>query len=363
MNKIISSLFILCTSFLLATGQITVNNQDMPIVGNIYTKSTAASVGSIDYTITGANHFWDFSSLVPVSQTADTFVTVMQTPAFYYPSFVLSANQALKQPNINLGLFQMTNVYNFLNNSTSAYNLVGYAAQLNGIPLPLKYDNPDRYYKFPLNYGNIDSSNSHANLNVPGFGYFNEVKKRKNTVDGWGTLVTPYGTFQVLRVKSVIYQKDSLHLDTIPINFPAVVRNITEYKWIAKNQGIPLLEIVETSLGIMPAFTTTITYKDSLRNLGINEKPITISENKINIYPNPAKDKFSIDFKLISPAEIEIGIYDITGSKIKEIIQPYGEKGNYKISIDLNEAKITKGVYFIKFKNGKNISVTKLIVI
>ena len=239
----------------------------MPSTGNMINKSTALTTGSIDYTLTGANHIWDFSSLTPISQSIDTFVTIYSTSIFYYPTFLSIADQALKQANINLGVAQMSNVYNFFKNTSSAYNLVGYAAQVNGIPLPLKYNTADRLYKFPLNYGNIDSSSSTAILNVPSIGYFNESKNRKNTVDGWGTLTTPYGTFPVLRVKSVIYQRDSLSLDTIPFPMPAIIRNITEYKWVGKNNGIPLLEIVETSFGILPAFTTTINYIDSVRDL------------------------------------------------------------------------------------------------
>jgi len=362
MNKIILTLIAFCFFHIITKGQIIVNNQDMSVVGNTYTKSVALTTGNIDYMLTGSNYIWDFSSLIPVSQTVDTFVSVTQTPIFYYPTFIASANQALKQPNVNLGILQMTNVYNFLNNNANAYNLVGYAAQVNGIPLPLKYDNPDRLYKFPLNFANVDSSSSQASLNIPGYGYFKEIKKRKNMVDGWGTLITPYGSFQVLRVKSVIYQKDSLRLDTIPIAIPAVERNIIEYKWIAKNHGIPLLEITETSTGLMPAFTTTISYKDSTRNLVAIEKPLTLSDN-FKIYPNPTKEKVFIDFKLGSPSNIIIEIFNIAGNKIKEFSQFYDEKGSYKIKFDLIDDKISRGIYFIKFQNGKNINVSKLIVL
>jgi len=362
MKKIIIPLLVICLPHLFLKGQIVVNSQDMPITGNTYTKSIAATTGNIDYKQTGSNYIWDFSSLVPINQTVDTFVSVMQTPIFYYPTFITSANQALKQPNINLVVLQMTNVYNFLNNNTNAYNLIGYAAQISGIPVPLKYDNPDRIFKFPLNYGNVDSSSSQASLNLTGYGYFKETKKRKNFVDGYGTLVTPYGSFQVVRVKSIIYQKDSLHLDTIPVNLPAVERNITEYKWIAKNHGIPLLEITETSMGMLPAITTTISYKDSTRNLAVIEKPSTTND-WFKVYPNPAKDNFFIDFKLVTSSNIKIEIFDITGNKIKEISQYYEGRGNYKIELDLISNKINRGIYFIKFINGKNTNFSKLVVL
>ncbi|NVN94372.1 MAG: T9SS type A sorting domain-containing protein [Bacteroidetes bacterium] len=346
--------------------QITVTNTDMPSTGNMINKSTALTAGSIDYTLTGANYSWDFSSLTPISQSIDTFVTVSSTSIFYYPTFILSADQALKQANINLGVAQMSNVYNFYKNSSSAYNLVGYAAQINGIPLPLKYNTADRLYKFPLNYGNIDSSSSVATIDVASIGYFNETKKRKNTVDGWGTLTTPYGTFPVLRLKSVIYQRDSLSLDTIPFPMPAVIRNITEYKWVGKNNGIPLLEIVETSFGVLPAFTTTINYIDSVRDLtpvGI-EKISTVSESEtIKVFPNPAINKFTISYTLNKSSEVDIRLYDLTGKEVKIIEKGFIEKGSYQQTYNVLNEKLIKGIYFIKFKLDKNTYSKKLVII
>lgn len=346
----------------LILAQIVINNSDMPASGDKINVSTALTTGLIDYTLTGADYTWDFSSLIPLSQTVDTFVTVLSTPIYYYPTFLLSANHALKQPNINLGLLQMSNVYNFYNATNSAYSLVGYATQISGIPVPLKYNTADRIFKFPLNYGNIDSTTSSATLNIPSLGYFNEVKKRKNIVDGWGTLKTPYGSFPVMRIKSVIYQKDSLFLDTIPIPFPAVERNITEYKWVGKNFGIPLLEIVETSFGIMPAFTTTITYIDSVRNLNPFGVEKVINNDNISIYPNPANSEFTITYNLSKAAETDIRIYDITGSEIKILEQGSKNKGLNQKTYSIANEKIKQGIYFIKLKFNQITYTRKLVV-
>jgi len=362
MKKIILLLVISLTINNLINSQIVINNSDMPSAGNKINVSTAASAGTTDYTLTGTNYTWDFSSLVPLSQTVDTFVTVLSTPIYYYPSYILSANQALKQPNVNLSVIQMSNVYNFYNSTTSAYSLVGYAAQISGIPIPLKYNTADRIFKFPLNYGNVDSTNSSATMNVASLGYFGETKNRKNTVDGWGTLKTPYGTFQVMRIKSVIYQKDTLHMDTIPFPFPAVVRNITEYKWVGKGFGIPLLEIVETSYGILPAFTTTITYIDSVRNLNPFGIEKVIANDNISIYPNPANSQFTINYNLSKSADVDIRIFDLTGKEIKILEQGFKDRGkNQKTFYPANE-NIRKGIYFIKLKFNQNTYTRKLVI-
>ena len=364
MKKLYTFFLILVNINLVSFSQITVTNTDMPVTGNMINKSTALTAGTIDYTLTGANHNWDFSALNPVSQTVDTFVSVISTPIYYYPSYITSADKALKQPNINLGIAQMSNVYNFYKNSTSAYNLVGYAAQINAIPIPLKYTTADRLYKFPLNYGNIDSSASVATISIPGVGYFNESKKRLNTVDGWGTLITPYGSFPVLRIKSVIYQRDSLSLDTIPFPVPAIIRNIIEYKWVGKNNGIPLLEIVETSFGILPAFTTTINYIDSIRNLNpVTVEKVVNGSESIKIFPNPAISQFSISYTLNRSADVDIRLFDLTGKEIKIIEKGYREKGSSQQTFNVQNEKLIKGIYFIRFQFDKTTYTKKLAIL
>ncbi|MCX6232839.1 MAG: T9SS type A sorting domain-containing protein [Bacteroidetes bacterium] len=363
MKKIYILLITILSIYSFTYAQITITTADMPATGNKINKSTALTTGTVDYTLTGTNYTWNFSALVPVSQSVDTFVTVLSTPIFYYPSYITSANQALKQPNISLGVAQMSNVFNFYNNASAAYGLIGYAAQINAIPIPLKYNTADRIYKFPLNYGNVDSTASSASMSVTSIGYFGETKRRKNIVDGWGTLTTPYGTFQVLRVKSIIYQKDTLSLDTIPFALPAVVRNITEYKWVGKSNGIPLLEIVETSYGIVPTITTTINYIDSVRVLtGITERPINISES-VKVFPNPVTNQFTISYNLTKPTDVNIQLFDLTGKEVKTIEKGMIDKGNYQQTYTIQDERLIRGIYFIKFQFNNSTYTKKLVIL
>ena len=74
-------------------------------------------------------------------------------------------------------------------------------------------------YKYPVNYGNVDSSASGYSVELPNFLYYGVERNRVNEVDGWGTLITPSGTYNVLRLKSTIEEHDSIYLDTLGFGY------------------------------------------------------------------------------------------------------------------------------------------------
>jgi hypothetical protein len=93
------------------------------------------------------------------------------------------------------------------------------------------------------------------------------MRTRSSIADGWGVLTTPFGIFNTIRVKSVLIQDDSVHLDSLGVNIP-LYREITQYKWLANGEGIPVLQ-VNVELGMISAI-----YRDIYRP-GVN--PLTVS--------------------------------------------------------------------------------------
>jgi len=67
--------------------QITIDNGDMPSNGDTIRTSTSFDIGSYDYTTTGPNFSWDFSSLISFNQQVDTFVSIQETPWIYQAVF------------------------------------------------------------------------------------------------------------------------------------------------------------------------------------------------------------------------------------------------------------------------------------
>ena len=57
-------------------------------------------------------------------------------------------------------------------------------------------------YQLPLAYGATSASHSAYHVEIPNVGYYGFEQDRTNTVDGWGVITTPGGSFDVLRVKT-----------------------------------------------------------------------------------------------------------------------------------------------------------------
>ncbi|MBL0342969.1 MAG: hypothetical protein IPP71_20125 [Bacteroidetes bacterium] len=135
------------------------------------------------------------------------------------------------------------------------------------------YSDPDELYYFPLNYGDQDSGTFSVSTSIPTIGSYIQAGKRKNTVDGWGSITTPFGTFNVLRIKSVITETDTIKVTTpFPFTLP-FSNNRVEYRWIAKGIHIPILEVVIANNAI-----TSMKYRDQYRYIPVapvsNFRPI-----------------------------------------------------------------------------------------
>lgn len=259
MKKIMLLLyFALCKYISIAQTPITIVNADMPNVNDTIRISTSTSNISFLLNDTGANRTWDASFLVPSFQDMVQCKSVVNTNITYLLSFS-SSSFGIQDANLNLGLVAGSEVYNFFSKNATRFANDGRGITFNGIPVPQVYTSKEILYRFPLSYGMVDSSNfvsNEANLLI---GSIKTQGTRKNRVDAWGSLTTPYGTFNCIRVKSTVQQVDSIVASGFP--FP-LASTRTEYKWLAKGQKVPVLQIVTTTSDFGGQVSTTIQYRD-----------------------------------------------------------------------------------------------------
>ncbi len=246
--KKLSVLFAAVLFFLNGMAQPVITSADMPTTPDTLRFRTSSMTTGLNYQQTGMNFTWDFSSLTGNGAGADTFISMSATPFTYQAVFAFGTNNAnMASPQGDFSLIPglpLTDVLNFHKKQTANFTLAGFGASLSGITIPVKYNAPEVLYTFPVTVGTEDSSEVYFSLAIPGLGYIDIQKKRHNYVDGWGTLILPTGTYQAIRIKSVVTETDSIYLDTLGFGV-SIPRDFVEYKWLTDNAGIPQLQVTE----------------------------------------------------------------------------------------------------------------------
>lgn len=256
--------------------QITIMNADMP-KANDTLRFSLAPAGNFNFATTGLNTTWDFSRLVPASQDVEKYASPLSSS---YVIYFATATYGVKENNLSLGAFTggagLSNVMGFYKNTATASVLLGRGVSFNSLPLGLTLASKDTIYKFPLTVGRRDSCSFAGSLSLATLGGFTQSGYRITTVDGWGKITTPYGLFDCIRVKSVIKEVDSISISGFSIPIP---NNRTEYKWLAKGEKFPILEVVITTGGLGVGGTTTVRFKDRYRpELFVNNANFTTSK-------------------------------------------------------------------------------------
>jgi hypothetical protein len=347
-----------------SNAQITINKNDLLSGADTIRMSVGAITNVSDPSLTGTNYNWDYSTLTPTIQFVDTFVAVSSTPIAYQLFFnnplstKYKANFAQKTTNISFATVSLSNIYNYVQNSSTAnaYSIVGFGATINSIPTSVRYDSIDVVYKYPMNYNNRDSSVSKYIVSIPTLGAYGQRKKRVNHVEGWGTVKTPYGSFSALKVKSTLYITDTIYYSAATfgtkVNRPVQI----DYSWIAAGQKVPLLTISTGATGIV----TSVDYKDIKRNVtqvGIKEQSVL---NSLRVYPNPTSDVLHINYNLNNASNVKIDVVNTHGQIIKSINNSVKSTGIQTEYIDLTG--IAKGIYFVQLTTANETKVEKLIV-
>lgn len=329
--------------------QITVDQNDMQVSGDIVYYGVS-NVQGFDPAKTGTSYIWDFSTLLALTHRSDTILTVFQTPSVYNVVFnPLIANQAYinQTPPSFGGGITITDYYDFYKKSSTYYRKAGFGAMINSVPTPVKYDNPEIFYTFPLNYNNQDSSVSSFGITIPGFGYFGQTINHKYLVDGWGTLSIHYGTFPVLRIKATINITDTIYYDAY--SFGTTINRPTsyEYYWIAKNLQGHALKITQQGMGYSAEFLDSLTYSNNVQFIE--------NDFDVKIFPNPANSEITIqnNFKNFP---VNISIKDNLGRVVFE-----NEINTNVSKIDASDIK--PGYYFVEIKNKQSKMVRNISIV
>lgn len=326
---------------LFSQSSLTLTSTHFPSSGDTlrYSNATIASVGN--YTQTGANFNWNFSNLVYTSQGRRDFVPSSQTPYFlFFLSFTGFAEKIADA--LGAGPLTINDYYNFYKKQTTPVNAFiadGSGMTFSSIPVPNYYSNKDEMYVFPLTYPKYDSTtfkfSTISNSLIPIT--YSKTGFRISQIDGWGTVTTPFGTENCLRMVTTQYSQDTIKNTIVPfpLGFP---NNQRSYQWLTATHKIPFLEVSGSLVG--NNFTpTTVRYRDSYQNPnGLNEYS---DLSAMQLYPNPGKDKLWLNFN--RKGDFLVEILDLSGKTIKS-----GSFNSENIGQSLDIIDLSSSVYIIK---------------
>ncbi|MDB4082992.1 T9SS type A sorting domain-containing protein [Vicingaceae bacterium] len=258
------SLFLAIHSY----SQTTVTSANMPVSGDTLRFSTALLDSSVllNYQRSGIDQIWNFDSLRVISQTVQNFISSSQTSYNLVPT---SRIGLLFADTLSLGGSSVNDVYNFINSSSTDFSIDYRAVSVpTGFPLiPIlriqdPYIDKDEVFQFPLNFGDRDSSTFNFVFNNSLLGvYYGSAGYRINEVDAWGSVTTPYGTFNALRVITDMVSFDSISFSGQDI---AISSHVRTYQWIANGERIPVMTV--NGLVIAGTFVpNSVEFRDSAR--------------------------------------------------------------------------------------------------
>lgn len=353
MRLVIVPVVLLLTSGLAA--QITIGQADMPSPGDTVRYSTIAADG-LDATGTEAGYIWDFGALIPDMEGADTCVTVGSTPLLYqfyfnnpflYPDH--DANYAQRGQSFDFqGQLTVNDVYDYFKKDDTGFRNVGFGANVNGVPASVRRVPVDHIHRFPMNYGDMDTSYSEFSLAIPSLGSLTQQQTRYNEVDGWGTLYLPTDTFNVLRVKSTLVRLDSVFIEQFGQSFTFPEPETMEYKWIALGMDEPVLQI-----NVVGGQNTTARFYYNLEDITTG-LAANASSDFFSSYPNPAQEQVAFTI----PAEGGmLTIRDMEGRLVRTERVAAGAS-----SFRMGTAELAQGTYTATLTTSMRIWNTQVVV-
>lgn len=340
-------LLALLTFPVVLSAQISIDGDDLPFEDSTYAYVSAMLLNDYDFTETGADFSWDYSALEEMSTATFDYIPVDDAPFAYQFLFNNPFDQeyladfALSTEGFSVGQFSLENFYEFNKKTADAYQIVGYGATVNDIPIPGTTDPIDDVYALPVNYQDTHASFSEWEVEVPTLGYYRLQQNRTYEVDGWGSLTTPAGTYSTLRLRVELEATDSVYIDFLGQGL-TFDRNSVEYVWLAEDEGIPVLRVVETFGQV-----SQIEYKSAEQ-----EDPSFIAAKAADawvLYPTLTSAQVTL---ADLPMNATVNLLDAGG----RIIEQFGFVRN----LDLSGQKA--GMYWVEVRTDATVSRKRVIV-
>lgn len=290
------ALFGFCNS----NAQITLLSSDMPDVGDVITRhiDTVPAFGPGNE---GTGQTWDFS-LAVIEDTAVTNVSAINfTP---YASAFPSSSYAMHGTAASYLYFTETSQQ--LITDGAAGDLLG-----TGEMIEVPFSDPLILHEFPRDFGDTqdDTYAFQAEADGSSFGVYRirltHTGHVYDTTDGYGTLITPFGNYDALRVKTVDFTTDVIETKLTSFlpwtTFSTTMDTATTYGWHAKEEMLAIAEMNFDSIGNPRQFTFSTVPPVTTVSVGSSETDV------FRVYPQPANEVLYFgDYHRFQGASMEV---------------------------------------------------------
>lgn len=350
-------------SSLSSFAQISISASDFPEGGDTAQVSISTDF-EFDFSATGPDYTWDFSALSMSEQRIDTFFDIEDASITYqiifnngwldpdYQADYFTPFLDFVVPESELFELPISNPVGFTKIESDKVEAVGIGVEIGGIQVPVKNEIIDIEYELPMNYEDEWISNSYFEIDLnPAFdGILRRYQERNTQVDGWGEIITPFGTFEVLRTFATIDFTDSLKVTFGETEswFELPTPTQIVYSWWAEDQKIPVLEVVVQDV-FGEETVSSVEYRDRwLGDLSITD----FEQLDFTIYPNPTSN-----FIRISGVN-QIDAVSIV-NPIGQVIENWTWASQNQV---IDVSNLSTGTYFIQITVGDVLQTRQFII-
>ena len=205
---------------------------------------------------------------------------------------------------------------------------------------------------FPFTYGKTfttrDSSSSFPGMYT--------VTRNTTICDAFGTIATPPGTFQALRMKQTTITQ------TVYPGIPATNDTSVSYSWFSRDgffvSLIPKVKNPSGSSILVSGLAYVNLVATGIGGAGEALPPdFQLSQN----YPNPFNPSTSISYQLPQSSVVTLKVYDVLGKEVASLVEGVQSAGRHTVRFDAS--LLRSGVYFYRIQAGTFSDTKKLMVI
>lgn len=298
-------LTLLCGITLSLSAQITITDSDVGPIGEVYVMAYD-TLPSVDEGSAGTSQTWDYSGIT---------MHVMDTIGIEDPA---STPYAANFPGSNLCVHSLTNesfIYSVLSADSMYAEGIAFDPFQTGTPFIIPMDPVRLTARFPLNYGDSWMTNTAFDFKTE-FSLFPGVDSIRSksisditaNVDAWGSLTTPMGSYDVIRVREIEHTIDStwgysFGMWTLFDNGETTDSTFTFW---ANSVGYLLAEVAYDDMGNLSSVQVM-----SDQVVAVDE---AVSASSIKAWPNPADNVLNLEISDVAAAEVVV--LDLQGREL-----------------------------------------------